>query len=366
MTSSIPAFLQHHFFMDPSEMEQARFELVSAALVNFLPELPFAQHAAVFERIRLNQRLSIAEQGDWSLLSNLCMQGDARQGLALLKSKPTILCTMHTGSYRLLNLWLVREKIPFALVMGTKVLQQQGHLFREIYSSSGSDTAGLELIDAEQSRAGLQMLRALRAGKSLVLYLDGQTGAGEETAANKNNCPVRFLAQELYARKGIAWLAHVARCPLLPVLCLRRDNGEHTLHFFDKIEVEEKMDRERFARQTTQQLYEGFGHVIAADPGQWEGWLTIHQTARIVQDTSRMQYKDHKNGKNMVFNSFCFGIFKTAGQPILVEKHRYLFYPIENDLFELLQSCRQSGLHTSELSPGLLDDLLAKRILCRV
>lgn len=366
MRSSNKTILQQQSVWYAAEQEQARFELVSTALVNYLPLLPVEQHAVVFEQIRSNQQLCITEQGDWSLLSKINLQGAAAQGLALLRNKPFILCSMHTGSYRLLNLWLVQEKIPFALVMGSKVLRQQGEQFREIFCSYAGDTTGLELIDAEQSRAGLQMLRALRAGRSLVLYLDGQTGVGGETADNKNNCTVRFLAQELYARKGIGWLAHVAQCPILPVLCLRKDGGEHVFHFFSPIEQQERTDRDGFARLVTQQLYDRFGQVIANNPGQWEGWLTIHQTARIIADTSRRQYRDRKYGKNIVFNSFCFGIFKTADQPMLVEKHRYLFYPIGTDLFELLQSCIAPGLSASDLSPGLLDALLAKRILCRV
>lgn len=353
-------------FMEQNENDLPLFELVSAGLVNFLPGIPIARHAGIFQQLRSNQHVNNMEQQNTALLSQLCFEEDAQETLMQLKTSPAIICTMHTGAYRLLNLFLIQQHIPIAIVMGTRVLHEQGETFREIFRSFDSNAStSLQLINAEDPNSMREMIRTLGEGTSLVLYLDGQTGAGEDTARNKNNCIVNFLAQQLYARKGIAWLAYRTKVPIIPILSYRQETT-NKIRSYPTIMADRQPDKASFVQAATQQLYDYFSELIKEQPGQWEGWLSIHHTAKIIHDTSKMQMKENKNGENLLFNSYRFGVFKTGDVPMLLEKHRYLFYPVEDDLYLLLQDCRHAPLPVAQVHKEVAAALLEKGMVIRV
>lgn len=346
---------------------EGRFELVSAGLVNYLPAISADQHASVYQQLLIQQRLSVQEQFEPAALDKISCEGDAPACLLYMKQKPAIVCTMHTGSYRVLNLYLLQQGISFALVAGKTVLEQEGDAFRKMYRLlSKKENTELQLIDAEESNAGLQMLRVLKTGKSLVLYLDGQTGAGTRTNENANSCVVDFLNQQLYVRKGIAYLAHAAKVPIIPVACYRKSMEDIRLLFYPLMPANDLMNRDEFAVATTQQLYTLFGELIAAYPEQWEGWLTIHQNVKLINNVSIQRPILCKRGENLLFDSARFGIFKTGGMPFLLDKHRYLFYPVNDELYDLLLRSKQEAIERTRINNELLGLLLEMGVVLLV
>jgi lauroyl/myristoyl acyltransferase len=352
-------YYMHESATERETITAGKFELVSAGLVNYLPAIDANEHASVYRQLLLHQQLSVLEQYEPAVLDKISCEGDAAASLQYMKDRPSIVCTMHTGSYRVLNLYLLQQGISFALVAGSTVLEQEGNEFRKMYRLLGEkENTELQLIDAEQSHAGLQMLRALKTGKSLVLYLDGHTGAGTKTNENVNSCVVDFLNQQLYVRKGIAYLAHAAKVPVFPVACYRKSIEDIRLLFYAPVPVNELMSRDDFAITTTQQLYTLFGELIAGYPEQWEGWLTIHQHVKLINRVSVQGDPVSKKGENLVFASDRSGIFKTGGMPFLLDKHHYLFYPVDEALFDVLYSCKQEGIERTHINDELLESLL--------
>lgn len=350
--------------LEADEYLQGQFALVSAGLVNYLPEIPIATHSSVYKEVLLHQQLSVLEQNETGVLEYVQPEGPCAATLERLRTAPAVICTMHTGSYRVLNLFLIQLRIPFTLVAGTAVLTKEGDTFQRIYSKLNPNEAdGLRLIDAESSTAGLQMLRELKKGRSLVLYIDGHTGAGKATSDNANSCLVDFLGQQLYVRKGIAYLAHAAGVPILPVACYRKNMDDIRLRFYTAIEPDRSIDRDVFAATATQQMYYLFGEVIRAYPEQWEGWLTIHKTAKIVHAPVDVLLNEQKTGENILFNSYRFGIFKTGGIPYVLQKHQYLFYEIDDPLYRLLIACIEEPIAATKLADDLLTELIGKGIV---
>ncbi|MFT4152706.1 hypothetical protein [Parafilimonas sp.] len=141
-----------------------QFHIVSAGLLNYLPQIHYSRHEAIFKNILLHQRLSILEQGTSHVLRNVITKGFTAQTMRLLKAKPTIICTFHLGSYRLINLLLAKHSIPFSLVAAQKVVRNQGSVFKTLYNQfcNNDSSDNFNLIDAESSNSALQMFRELK------------------------------------------------------------------------------------------------------------------------------------------------------------------------------------------------------------
>lgn len=350
-----------------NEYLNGQLNMVSAALVNYLPETPIKQHEEIFKNILLHKKLSILEQSTYEALDYVEMENLTVEILGQLKTKPVIICTFHSGSYRILNLFLTKNKIPYSLVMGKDVVQQEGASFHSLYNSlpGNNEQSDFNIIDAEKANVGLQMLKELKKGRSLLLYIDGNTGAGAATTKNDNRCTVNFLNQQLYARKGIAFLAHAAKVPIVTIVSYRKSWENICLKFCDPIFPDANKERAIFAEEATQHIYDLFAHTIKKYPEQWEGWLYIHKAANIINPTSSIQQRKRAGAgsEKISLDSFRFGIFKLNGISFLMRKDNYSFYEINNQVYDLLTRCSNEHLKKECIEDSLFNQLYEQGVI---
>jgi lauroyl/myristoyl acyltransferase len=372
-TSTRNSFINYYknsFTIKDNENLYGQFNMVSAGLVNYLPAIDVDQHENIYKDILLHKKLSILEQSTYTALDYVTTENLSSETFSLLKNKPAIICTFHMGSYRILNLFLTKNKIPYSLVMGNDIVKQEGEIFQSLYKelpeTSGDD--GFKIINAEASNVGLQMLRELKRGRSLLLYIDGNTGAGAATTKNDNRCVVNFLHQQLFARKGIAYLAHTARVPIVTVASYRSSWENIRLKFFDPIFPDIDKEKNLFAEETTQQIYNQVAPLIAAYPEQWEGWLYIHKAANIIHTNTVNEKSTIKktNEEKVSLDSFQFGIFKVNGSPFLLRKNTYSFYEINNQLYDLLSVCNDHPVKRDYIDEGLFTKLYEQGVITYV
>ncbi|MFC0774049.1 LpxL/LpxP family acyltransferase [Terrimonas alba] len=357
------SYYRNEFSFEHTGRTEMQFNIVSASLGNYLPAIDHAQHEAIYNDILLNKKLSILEQSAWFLADELQTENLGADTLRLLKKGPSIVCTFHTGSYRMINHFLVKQQVPFTLVMGNAVIEKEGQLFFELYQRlQGARPDALRLLNAEDPRTGLQMLRELKSGRVLVLYIDGNTGAGSNTRDNANHCVVDLLTQQVYARKGIAYLAHAAQVPILPVACYRTERGAISLRFFDLLFPEGK-DRQLFASTATQRIYDLIAPMIRQYPEQWEGWLYIHHMAMIQPVADESFCATMMNDRRLHFNRALFGIFKVNDTPFLIRKKDYSFYEIDRSLYELLKAAPSRSIYKACFEEDLFNQLYRYRVL---
>lgn len=319
-----------------------QYNMVSAALVNYLPTISVDKHEAIYKDILLHQKLSILEQSTYESLDFVEMDNCTDEILNVLKNGPSIISTFHTGSYRLINLFLMKNKIPYSLVVGKNVVQQEGEAFKKIYNSLPGNAGGndFDIIDAENASVGLQMLRAIKNGRSLLLYMDGNTGAGAATTKNDNRCKIDFLGQQIFARKGIAFLSHAANIPIVTVTCYRGSWNNIHLKFFNPIFPDANKERGVFAEETTQKMYDLVAPIVKQYPEQWEAWIYIHKVANILHpDRIQPVEKGTYTTEKITLDSFRFGIFKLNGSSFLLRKSNYSFYEINTSLYDILVKC---------------------------
>ncbi|WP_300601981.1 hypothetical protein [Niabella sp.] len=339
------------------------FHLASATLLNYLPSIGYKDHDYIFKKILFNQKLSLLEQGMPELLHAVRYENKL-SALNLLKSAPSIICTFHIGSYRLINLFLAENKIPFSLVVSKTVIEKQGESIQQAFCSSNSlRQMHLDLIDAEQPAAGLQMIKALKSGKSLVVYVDGNTGAGTSSISNENCCEINFLSHKIFVRKGVGFLSHAAKVPVLPVICYRKSLTSVNIRFFDPIYPDTDMDRGTFPSKLMQQVYNLAGFYIEKYPQQWEAWLYLYKVAVLNQRSSQISTPPFQLPKALTFNEKWYGLYQFNRQNYIFDKKDLLSYKIQPQLYALLNKMQKQPTKSKTIDVILLQDLYNKGVL---
>lgn len=271
-----------------------------------------------------------------------------------------MICTYHMGSYRMINLWLIQREIKFAIVVGATAVNRERAEIEQINSLwGGVQKNKMEIINAEEAGSTFRMLRALKACTSLLFYIDGNTGTGMENAGNDNCCLINFLNQKIWARKGLAYLAHCTNTPILPVISYKSDWLSISLKFGNFIFPER--ERNTFAATTTQLLYDFLTPWIQKYPAQWEGWMHIHKIAWI--NTRNKKKSKNFKGKLVSFNNRSFGVFRLNSKAYLLQNNNYRIYPISGNVYKLLFRASIRPVAGKIFSPAHLLELSAADIL---
>lgn len=253
------------------------FAAFSANLGLFLPHIPVSRHPELFRQTLLNQRLANLDEYYLPQLQIHWAPG-CELDFDRLRSSPAIVCTYHTGSYRLLSYLLMEQHISIALLLASKVIQEQGEGMRAHATKIGKrNGTTCTLIDAEQPMAGLHILKALRQGTTVVAYIDGNTGA-LANGENANLTTVRFLDKEMRVRVGLPQLARRAGAILCGVMALR--NPDYTplmtcTRFVPPNHLgEEGCNADQHAMQL---FYADLEKAVKGDPWLWENWFYLHE-----------------------------------------------------------------------------------------
>ncbi|MDE3234533.1 MAG: hypothetical protein KGO81_01170 [Bacteroidota bacterium] len=345
-----------------------KFNLVSANLHNYLPSIPFEDHNKIFKDLLLHQELSQVDQNFEESLYDAEFENLTDQTWSLLRNGGTIICTFHTGSYRLINQFLIKNQVQFSLVIASNVLQAEGNSFQRLYNkySPSSRESEFQLIDAEESTAGLKMLRELKSGRSLVIYIDGNNGSGKDESVNNNLISIQFLENYIRARKGIAYIAYLAKAPILPIICERIELEKSRLTFLDVITPQQFQDREEFVISATQKMYSILGEVVKKVPAQWEGWLYLHKFAVPTPPSERSAEfvkEISSSGDYFILNAIEYGVFTLLNKYFLFMKRTYESFMIPAELYELLFRSIISPLQINLLDEELKNDLIYKGVI---
>lgn len=254
-----------------------RFALFSANLQCFMPQMALDEHDGWFRYFCLQQHLAHLDQNHPQALKALNIQGLDALWEGPLAPGPGIICTYHTGSYRLINKLLMQKEIPFALLVAGDVLRDEERLYRQIFQElcPQAPLENFRLIDAQSPGALLQMLRVLSRGVKLLVYVDGNSGIGE-TATARNGCEVNFFDRKLCVRKGVGVLSYMADFPLFPVLCKRVDKTTIAFDMHKAILPDKNLSRAVFVQQTMELLYGYLQQALQKNPADWEGWCYAH------------------------------------------------------------------------------------------
>jgi lauroyl/myristoyl acyltransferase len=358
--------MQRSKIYDNEEM-MGRFNLVSASLYNFLPQINFKEHEIIFRQIMLHQKDSIINQKNFNSLEKSKIIG-----LELVnnsyKVKQSIFCTFHIGSYRLINLFLIKNKVEYTLVVSKKLLEAQGDTFVEFYINQNNfKEGGFDVIDADSSTSTMNMIRHLKNGRSLLIYTDGNLGVGIDAKKSRNTCLISFMSQKIYARSGVAYLSHLLGIPIIRVFSYKNSINEDVIKFEEIICPQNGISKSEYAHFVTSKLYKKAEELITRNPGQWEGWLYLHKIAVVEKENLKCINKSNCTSHvNLSFNEDDFGLFKIGSNCYLFQKCGYKSYYIKEDLYKLLLENIKNGKSIQNFDKDILQDFVKKRVLINI
>ncbi len=336
-----------------------RSGLFSANLTNFLPQLPEREHEELYSNLLRNLSLEkfdhrlmhlsdvSAIEGDWSLINN--------------PDKPFIFCTFHIGSYRLIANALIRKGYNFSTLVRQEVFESQRAEFKN-YCDEMHDTfqskSEVNILNAEDPRVLLKMTRELKAGRSILVYIDGDTGSGED-----HKTTVDFLNQQVRVRKGIPYASFLAGVPIVPIVQYRKENLQNVLRIGKPIALENNEGREEFSQRALDTIYRYFGQYIELYPDQWEGWTYIHNAMVIKPEVVNVDTTcDLKKKKTFRFNQTRYRIFELESNFLLFDRTAYETFEITADMKRYLSSpVVKNPIKT--LGESIFGELLTRAIL---
>lgn len=325
------------------------YKVVSANLSSFLPHIGAEKHLELIKRIHFNRSQAIIDQKYPFLLNHLSVI-DNSNCIKCCKKKGFIITTYHTGSYRLLISLLTSLNINFCLVTEKNFIDTQSEQVKSIFNelrknlTSNKNNEDLEILNAEDPKLFLKLIRKLKEKKSIVFYLDGNTGTNEFSVSKEKLLKVKFLEKYIFARKGISFLSHVTKTPIITAVSKRISDTDNEIKF-ELIENNNFMDERNLYVQTiTKKLYDYLSDFIRLNPDQWEGWFYLQKFA--VRKESKISDSSLKNkefvtesifNKHVKFNSREFELinFDSKGY-FLIDKQNYSVSKITPDLFKII------------------------------
>ncbi len=357
---------------DPAPTHAQTYMMLSANLNTFMPNLPSTEYFPFLRDVLYHQRIAAIDEKLVEKAGDVMLTGLTDSLWDAVAGKPTIFCTCHLGSYRILNTFLARIGAKISLLIDNQAYQQQGEKFIRIYDEVAAHfnqpQGNLTLINAEQPSAGMQLMRSLRQGRILVAYLDGNTGAGGVTRQDDKLVSIDFLNRPLLARKGLAFLSIATQTPIVPVFSFRPDRYSNTLHVMEPRVPTPVAHEEREAAYATltQCLYNDFATLLRQYPSQWEGWLYVHKYLDLPK--LRAQYvappaHDVTAKTEWQFNHDRYTNLAKGDTAVLFDKHLYRSIRVTSQLGELLRnpSVRfDAGTVKSDLIKMLFDQAILR------
>jgi len=331
--SEIVQAYQRFTLSDASDTVERQFAFFSANLSNCFPHINSTHYLDIFKQMQLNRRLSFHDIELMRFPELIRITGWDAGWAAALRHAPAIVCTYHTGAYRLINVLLAKAGVPVSLVISGRAMRHERQeltcLYADVMAQAGR-TLNMQLIDAEQPKALLRMARAIDSGRSLLVYVDGNTGT--PVKENHNLLGVQFGRRRLWVRVGLAALAYRMAIPIYPVCCQRAgmgmaDNREVQFEHLPAIMPAGSSARQ-FAGDATEQLYHHLAAFVENKPAQWEGWLALHHHLAPLNPAAPITAMEPLDR---------WAVYRHNGYRFLLHKPTYMHYALSQQLYERLK-----------------------------
>jgi lauroyl/myristoyl acyltransferase len=368
---------------DIDQLELNSMEFASANLRHLLPRIPIADHPGIIDDILFNRECSDLDENNYFLLERTTII-DQNSLLIASIEKPAIFCTFHVGSYRLINHAIISRSLNYILPVESKIYLEQTTRYMENLISCRSyfkSNSQFMVVNAEESTAALTMARKARSGWSLLTYIDGNTGVQGSGRRDSKMLRVSLLGKAIYARKGIAFLSHFLKLPIIPVTCEITGPMERTLTFHEKIEPSHGSDdRDAYCQMATEKLYSVLGAYLKKSPSQWLGWMELQKYIDMdgleankdvrEQDVVDLSGAHKMIGNMLVFNHERYGFIVQDEQPVLLDKDTYKLLSLPKNISNILESCREpievASMGISDDQIELLEELVSMKMLLLV
>lgn len=335
-----------------------QFYIVTANFLNFYPKLIKEKgYQKAFLELMWKRRLAVLDEATPERVYDISFTGKF-DSLTKEDGQAKIFCAYHLGSYRAIIGAMARFGKDFTLVVNKGVYENQKESItetvRRINELCGVQS-DFEILNAEEFDTAMQMMRTLKNGKSIIAYVDGNTGTGGAFRKDEKMLKVNFMGQPIFARQGISYISFLSNAPIVPVISYRNADIDIILEFFNPIDPADFSSRKTYCKYTTEHLYDVLEQKIKAYPLQYEAWLYLHKYLDVNDENRTLPLSKLESGyqEGFVFNHFRYGIFRMGEKPYLFDRFNYQTYELGDQEFAIIntlwhteegESCNLIGL----------------------
>jgi KDO2-lipid IV(A) lauroyltransferase len=192
--------------------------------------------------------------------------GDAPSVGESRPSRGALIVTAHFGNWELAGAKAAAVGIPISVVYRSLRSPALDSALRVVREGTGVSSSGDEevLEQIPMGRAGIRVVRALDAGRKVVVLLD-------QDARRQEGLDVSFFGRPASTRYGPIALAALRDVPVLPAFIHRQPDGiSHVFQIHPALQLEPgSSDDENVLRRNLQRVTDVIEQEIRASPGQW-------------------------------------------------------------------------------------------------
>lgn len=178
-----------------------------------------------------------------------------------------LVLTLHMGPYGLLPALYLDAGVEPAVVLDGAALARIRPDVERRRRELGLGGA-VRWITTDRPLFAVRLLRDLRAGVPVLVFLDGNAGAGGLRATRDRGMPYRLPGRTIRVRTGLGRLIRRTGCPVHAVSVRWREDGALAWRCVRP----GAWDAAATARQITRQLYDWLFDEVARSPEQWSFW----------------------------------------------------------------------------------------------
>lgn len=289
--------------------------------------------------------------------------GFAFEGLEHLKAaaaagRGALIVSFHVGPYRFIPLELAHAGYTVDTVVDQDGTNRESGLldhFRKWIKGVALDGSGryaywragllerLGVINAEKADCAIRIAQALRSGHLVMIYLDGNTGAGAKRAEHLQE--VVFFGTSILVRAGVGEISKVTGAPVVLALTWRRPFRRHLCRFYPPILPGTDEGRSQYSRRVLSELISRFEARLAPSPGQWEEWHHVHRMQNAPEgEPQRDAWKmtpDRANGSRYTVDTYRAYPVEKDESHFVFEPERRRFVTVSRFDFEVLSALRR-------------------------
>jgi len=350
------------FKLDEGLIRDKDYVVTCASIEKFYPDYNIDQITQTFNQLYYYKSLTWIQERYFESIVNV-----KEQGYLNFKETPKesrIYCTFHMGSYRMIIPALLKSNIDLAVVLAKDTLDEQHASIIRIHEKLKEEyhlTNTLDFIDAESSMGAIKMIRALNSGKSLLFYIDGNTGVNGKNITDEKLLPINFFQYIINVRKGIAYIAHKCNVPIILGLSHYLSDDIINIRYYNPIEVNEQdHDVKVFSERTIQTIYDQFSELLVKYPSQWEGWLYLHSILDEKNFCISEQEQDLNKDQEYVYDKKRFSYFIFRERHCILDKQTFQVYPVDKELIYILETNSKFKYKDEVIPQGVFEFLYSK------
>lgn len=325
----------------PSDVNKIKFSKYNAFTIASARRLlsnPFNE-STFYQDNLFSQQLSPIEEDHLPVIDGVKIN-DESIFKELDRNGSIILTTFHLGSYRMLISLLAKNGVDISLIVDENVVKNQSSKFSkgwDYVTKSYKNNAKLNILHVNSGSIFFKLIKLLKKGTILVVYLDGNSGVGGMNNENSNLLEIPFLNSSLMVRQGIINLSYKLKIPILLGLSYR-NKGNIYFDFVDKYVSNEKENMNDYTVHTLSRIYNHFQKYLLQYSTQWEGWLYIYK----LFPKSFFEYKNN--------------IITNKNSILRFNEHRFIKYKIGEDDTFLLDIYNFKSIQINKVFEDIIED----------